>query len=171
MKSHRDFSLAHFLLMKRNPLFTWFGGLPFKRCLFERKIFFQEIINHENILLFCLLQVEFHGTISSNRTFPEGKTHQDMLEKPCSESILKILLFISRLSRHRLERMNCRENFFFQRFIHGETAFCRRGCGKAGGVVRNFVNKAEINNMKQFCINVFVYLCNFAKQACLNKNG
>lgn len=94
-----------------------------------------------------------------------------MLEKPCSESILKILLFISRLPRHRLERMNCRKFFFFQRFIHGETAFCRRGCGKAGGVVRNFVNKAEINNMKQFCINVFVYLCNFAKQACLNKNG
>lgn len=87
------------------------------------------------------------------------------------ESHLGILLFISRLSRRRLERMNCRKNFFFQRFIHGETAFCRRVCGKAGGVVRNFVNKAEINNMKQFCINVFVYLCNFAKQACLNKNG
>lgn len=61
---------------------------------------------------------------------------------------------------------------FFLSAVHSwRNCILPEGCGKAGGVVRNFVNKAEINNMKQFCINVFVYLCNFAKQACLNKNG
>ena len=82
-----DYILAHFLLIKRNPLFTWFGGLPFKRRLFERKIFFRDIIKHENILFFCLVQVEFRCTISSNLTFWEAKTHHDIPEKPSSEAI------------------------------------------------------------------------------------
>lgn len=94
-----------------------------------------------------------------------------MPEKPSSEAIWKYSCSSIGYQDAVLKDSNAEKIFSFGVSFMAKRYLVGGGAVKPAGFVRNFVNKAEINIMKRFCINVFVYLCNFAKQTCLNKKG